>query len=154
MRDKQTATSGLEGHLGYWLRFVSNHVSQAFARKVQEQGVTVAEWVVLRALFDVTEINASGLVERVGLTKGAVSKLVERLVNKGLMNSMTDEQDRRVQRLKLTSAGRKLVPVLAALADKNDEEFFGHLNIMQRKEVTGVLQEIVRRHGLKDVPVD
>jgi len=154
VKEKQTAATGLEDHLGYWLRFVSNHVSQAFARKVQEQGVTVAEWVVLRALFDVAEVNAGGLVERVGLTKGAVSKLVERLVNKGLVNCVADEQDRRVQWLKLTSAGRKLVPVLAALADQNDEEFFGHLSAKQREELAGALQEIVWRHGLKDLPVD
>ncbi|MEI9903207.1 MAG: hypothetical protein WDN06_03970 [Asticcacaulis sp.] len=47
-----TSPSHLEAHLGYWMRFVSNHVSQAFARKVEAHGVTVAEWVVLRELFE------------------------------------------------------------------------------------------------------
>ena len=45
-------TSDLETHLGYWLRFVSNHVSHAFSLKLQARDVTVAEWVVLRELFD------------------------------------------------------------------------------------------------------
>ena len=44
--------SPLESHLGYWLRYVSNHVSHAFALKVAARGVTVAEWVVLRELYD------------------------------------------------------------------------------------------------------
>ena len=38
----QSPPSHLTSHLGYWLRHVSNHVSQAFARKVEQQGVTVA----------------------------------------------------------------------------------------------------------------
>ncbi len=44
--------SDLTAHLGYWLRYVSNHVSQAFARKVEAHGVTVAEWVLMRQLLD------------------------------------------------------------------------------------------------------
>ena len=54
-------TSALEAHLGYWLRFVSNHVSHAFKTKVEAQGVTVAEWVVLRWLFDHASARPSQL---------------------------------------------------------------------------------------------
>ncbi len=38
----------LTSHLGYWLRYVSNHASHAFARKLDGRDVTVAEWVVMR----------------------------------------------------------------------------------------------------------
>ena len=71
--------SQLEDHLGYWLRFVSNHVSQAFTRKVENRGVTVAEWVLLRALFDTGEANPSQLADILGMTRGTVSKLVDQL---------------------------------------------------------------------------
>ena len=50
-RSNRTPISDLTTHLGYWLRLVSNPVSQAFARKVELAGVTVAEWVFLRALL-------------------------------------------------------------------------------------------------------
>ncbi|MEG2964613.1 MAG: MarR family transcriptional regulator, partial [Janthinobacterium sp.] len=42
--------SELEAHLGYWLRFVSNHVSHSFQKKAEANGVTVSEWVVLREM--------------------------------------------------------------------------------------------------------
>ena len=45
------ALSDLKQHAGFWLRFVSNHVSHAFARKLLSSGVTVAEWVVLREMY-------------------------------------------------------------------------------------------------------
>ena len=55
--------STLEDHAGYWLRYVSNHVSHAFARKVEAQGVTVAEWVLLREMFNTGAANPSQLAD-------------------------------------------------------------------------------------------
>jgi hypothetical protein len=40
---KKRKISELEKHVGYWLRFVSNHVSYAFMQKVEATGVTIAE---------------------------------------------------------------------------------------------------------------
>ncbi|WP_372715692.1 MarR family winged helix-turn-helix transcriptional regulator [Novipirellula sp.] len=149
-----TRLSALENHAGYWLRYVSNHVSHAFAQKVEAQGVTVSEWVLLRQMFGTGAANPSQLAEAVGMTRGAVSKLVERLLQKKLAVRSFSEGDRRYQTIKLTAAGKRLVPVLARLADENDREFFGHLTPEERTGLVNLLQEIVRRHGWKDLPVD
>lgn len=146
--------STLEEHTGYWLRYVSNHVSHAFARRLETEGVTVAEWVLLREMFDARTANPSQLAEAVGLTRGAVSKLVERLSRKNLAVVSSSEGDRRYQRVELTAAGKRLVPVLAQLADENDREFFGHLTPEERANLVNLLQDIVRRHGWKGLPVD
>ncbi len=105
--------SKLESHLGYWLRYVSNQVSHAFALKVQEKGVTVAEWVVLRELYD-DDAQPSVLSERLGMTRGAISKLADRLLAKKLITRQAMEGDGRSQMLGLTGRGRALVPELAA----------------------------------------
>jgi len=148
------STSTLEDHAGYWLRYVSNHVSQAFARKVEAQGVTVAEWVLLREMLDVGAANPSQLADTVGMTRGAISKLVERLCRKKLAVRSSSDGDRRYQTVELTAAGRRLAPVLAQLADENDREFFGHLKSEEKDGLVSLLQNIVRRHGWKDLPVD
>ena len=77
--DRQRSASGLTDHLGYWLRFVSNHVSQAFARKMEQRGVTVAEWVVMRRLLDVEDMAPSQLAEEIGMTRGGITKLADKL---------------------------------------------------------------------------
>lgn len=146
--------STLEDHTGYWLRYVSNHVSHAFARKVESQGVTVAEWVLLREMLEAGTANPSQLADAVGMTRGAVSKLVERLSRKKLAVRSTSEGDRRYQTVELTAAGKRLVPVLAQLADENDHEFFGHLQPEVKTRLVNLLRDIVRRHGWKDLPVD
>jgi DNA-binding MarR family transcriptional regulator len=147
------SVSNLEDHLGYWLRFVSNHVSDAFRRMVETHGVTVAEWVVLRELWSVDSVNPSQLAEKLGLTRGAISKLVERIVQKGLARRDVGDDDRRFQTVTLLPAGRKLVPVLARLADQNEDEFFGSLPPTDRKRLARLLREMVRQHGWKDVPL-
>jgi len=146
--------STLETHLGYWLRFVSNQVSHAFAVKLEGQGVTVAEWVMLRELYARDAVPPSTVADRLGMTRGAISKLAERLTTKGLVRRSTGGADRRYQALALTAEGRALVPRLSALADRNDAEFFGHLRAEDRATIEAAMKEIVRRHGLRTVPVE
>lgn len=93
-------------------------MSHAFSRKVQARGVTVAEWVVLRELYD-GDSMPSALAERLGLTRGAISKLADRL---------------------------------AALADENDEEFFGCLDAETRSAIQSAMRRLVQRHGLRGAP--
>lgn len=144
--------SGLESHTGFWLRFVSNHVSQSFARKLAGSGVTVAEWVILRQMFDAGETAPSQLASFCGLTRGAVSKLIDRLLHKGFVSRTEADGDRRYQDVKLTSAGYALVPKLAALADRNDEEFFSHLSAKERESLVVTLKKLAAINQLKTIP--
>ena len=150
---RSSSLSELTAHVGFWLRYVSNHVSLAFARKVEAHGVTVAEWVILRHLFDVHALAPSTLAERMGMTRGAISKLSERLIEKALLERMADRSDGRAHTLSLTPAGRALVPKLAALADANDAEFFDHLTPKERATLLRLLKGVVERKGLTRVPV-
>src|SRR5580692_2128153 len=112
--------SDLHSHIGFWLRYVSNHVSHAFAQKLLASGVTVAEWVILREMFERNGIAPSDLAELTGLTRGAISKLADRLIAKKLLTRTYAKDDRRYQTLALTTAGKQLVPALSTIADEND----------------------------------
>ena len=146
--------SPLDAHLGYWLRFVSNHVSNGFSQKLAARDVTAAEWVLLRMIY-ARDVGAPNRLARdLGMTKGAISKLVDRLAAKGLASKAQMASDRRHQDVWLTPSGRALVPELAALADANDAEYFGHLSAAEREQFETLLRDIVRRRGLAELPVD
>ncbi|MBV8657726.1 MAG: MarR family transcriptional regulator [Burkholderiales bacterium] len=149
----QKTTSPLEAHLGYWMRFVSNRVSDEFQSAIETCGVSLSEWVALRTLYDHDSASHGTLIEALGMTKGAVSKLVARLEEKALVAREGDEGDARVVLLRLTDAGRALVPRLADLADANDRKFFGHLSAAQQADLRRLFEEIVRLHALSEVPV-
>jgi DNA-binding MarR family transcriptional regulator len=146
--------SDLKDHLGYWLRFFSNAVTNGFARRVEQKGVSVAEWVVMRILFDRPSMVSSRIAKEMGMTRGAVTKLGNRLLAKGLITRQPSPDDGRVQMLALTMTGRDLVPVLAALADENDAFYFRHLTTDERKTLEGVLKKLIATAELSAVPVD
>jgi DNA-binding MarR family transcriptional regulator len=153
-RTEQPTPSDLKKHLGFWMRFVSNQVSQAFARKLLDSGVTVAEWVVLREMYDQEAIAPSVLAAHTGMTRGGATKLVDRLVAKDLATRREYSDDRRFQEIALTAAGRRLVPVLAALADQNDEEFFHPLSAREREVLVATLKKLVKANGLHQLPTE
>jgi len=146
--------SQLTTHTGYWLRMVSNAVSQEFARKVADQGVTVAEWACMRAMYDEEAVAPSALAEKMGMTKGAISKLADRLVEKGLVERSSNPEDKRGLSLCLTPEGRRKIPRLAKLADQNDAENFAVLTTDERESLDRILKAFAQRRGLKTTPVD
>lgn len=146
--------SNVTDHTGYWMRIVSNAVSQEFARKVADEGVTVAEWVFMRALFDNKGMAPAALAGRMGMTRGAISKLADRLTAKGIVVRAESETDKRGRSLSLTPEGREKVPILARLADQNDAEYFGVLTGEERDALDRILKDLVERRELTATPVD
>jgi DNA-binding MarR family transcriptional regulator len=155
---KPPSPAALQSHLGFWLRFVSNHVSGRFRALLEAEGCSVSEWVALRALFERRQASHTNLIRALGMTKGAVSKLATRLEAKGLARRRPAGRaagtEARGQLLALTPRGAALVPRLAALADANEEHFFGHLPARERRALAAAFSALVAHHGLTAIPVD
>jgi DNA-binding MarR family transcriptional regulator len=155
MKNAGASSSPLTSHIGFWMRRVSNHVSHAFARKLEASGVTVAEWVVLREMHNTNEITSPGVIAEVtGLSRGAISKLISRLLDKGFVNRAEASEDRRFQDIRLTAKAKSLVPKLARLADQNDEEAFSGLTAAERKQLKELLIKLAEVHQLKTLPTE
>jgi DNA-binding MarR family transcriptional regulator len=112
------------------------------------------KWELLRQMLQTGLVNPSQMANQLGRTRGAISKLIERLVDKALVERTSDVKDRRYQHVSLTAKGRKLVPILARLAHENDAEMFGHLTPQTQAELVRLLEGIVQQHGWKNVPVN
>lgn len=153
MPEKQI--SHLKDHIGFWMRSVSNNVSHTFARRLEETGVTVAEWVILREMFENGEVTSPSVIaDLTGLTRGAISKLMTRLLDKELIARGGSTTDRRFQEVKLTGRARKLVPRLAAIADENDAKFFCVLSDKEREQLKDILRKLAEHHRFHEVPVE
>lgn len=135
--------SDLEDHLGYWLRKLSNHISDRFAARLEKHGVSVANWVVLRILFNQETLPLKEIVAQVGVDQGALSRMVERLMVRGLVVRKESPESRREVAISLTKEGRKLVPKLAQEADDNDRAFFRQLSAKQRAELLATIQTLI-----------
>ena len=144
----------LTDHLGYWLRLLSNHVSHGFARKIAGEGVTVAEWAMMRVMYGKGPLPPSRVAGRMGMTRGAITRLADRLIGKGLLLREASESDGRAQALRLTGKAERMVPRLAALADLNDAESFSQFSPEERRALRAMLEKSVTRLGISQVAID
>jgi DNA-binding MarR family transcriptional regulator len=144
----------LESHLGYWLRRVSNAVSGAFARALQEKQTSVAEWVLLRELHKRGKSAPGELADLLGLTRGAVSKIIDKLEAKDWVQTDAKVGDNRYRLLSMTRAGRRSLPVLAEIADQNDSAYFDCLSAREKVVLRELLIKLVEHNRIHDVPTE
>ncbi len=151
---KANEVAELESHLGFWLRFVSNHVSHSFRDRLAKHDVTVAEWVVLRTLFTKAPCTLRDLSQEIGVDAGALSRLVDKLLARKLVSRKASPTDRRAVTLELAAGGKGLIPKLVKEADENDAAFFGQLSAADRAHLQRIFKSLIEMHNLKEKPTN
>ena len=134
--------AGRSSDLGYWLQRGADHFARVLRTRLAAAGITHAEYAALRELYQLGGTSPSLLVIELGMTKGAVSKTLDRLREKGLVARWIVEEDQRQHVVDLTRKGDALVPELQRLADEADAECFGHLSERRRHELRTVLEAV------------
>ena len=80
-------------------------------------GTTRAQWIVLFRLREQEGLSQVDLADVLELQPISLVRLLDRLVEHGLLERQHDPRDRRANRLFLTAAGRQLVDDLDSLRD-------------------------------------
>lgn len=132
--------------LGYWLRLVAGLVSERLNLRLKEHGITEAEWVVLRTMYQESWMPYAAFQRALGNTMGGAWKIAARLEKRGLLERRLAKGSVRFQWLSLTAKGESLVPQLAALAERNEEYFFVHLPPHARAALIGQLRDLAARY--------
>ncbi len=146
--------SALEAHLGYWMRLVSNGVSRAFERALQQRDISVAEWVVMNQLAAGPGLTPAKLAAAMGMTRGAISKVLDKLDSKKLVSRSISPLDSRVQLLRLTQRARRALPQLARIADDNDGCFFAALDPDEKGALRSLLRKVAGAHRITGIPIE
>jgi MarR family transcriptional regulator, organic hydroperoxide resistance regulator len=96
--------------LRVWFRFVrlNRRVGQAIAAELKAVGLSIPQFDLVSTLTEREGLTQQELAERLYVTKGNVSGLVDRLVEAGLVERRTPAGDRRSHALHLTERGRAL----------------------------------------------
>src|SRR5438270_10186063 len=94
-------------------RLLRNYIDH----RAKSRGTTRAQWIVLFRLRQQEGLSQVDLAEVLELQPISLVRLLDRLVEHGLVERRSDPKDRRANRLFLTASGRQLVDDLDSLRD-------------------------------------
>jgi len=115
---------------GFWLHHAALAWRQAFDRQLRPLGLTPTQFMLLASAGWLTATSAQPptqqeVADHAGADRMMTSKVLQGLVEHGLVIRQPDPADGRVKRLHLTPAGQEVVRRGIIIAVDLDEEMFG-----------------------------
>jgi DNA-binding MarR family transcriptional regulator len=108
-----------ERGLGHLMREAGRTFSAAMQQRLTPYGITLSQWLHLRALWDHKGISQSALSKYLGVEKASSTAVLNNLDERGLIRRVRNKDDGRITNLELTASGgalvRKLIPCAVEL---------------------------------------
>ena len=98
--------------IGYLIKRAHSLLIDQLEAAVAGSDITATQWVVLMHLRDGLAINASDLCAQLRHDSGALTRVIDQLEARGLVQRERSREDRREVQLRLTDAGIKTVASL------------------------------------------
>lgn len=95
-------------NLGRLVTDVAGGLGRAVDRRAKQFGITGPQWVVLVRISSGVRSTAAELCRELNYDSGSMTRMLDRLVDLGLVRRVRSEEDRRLVRLELTEEGQKL----------------------------------------------
>lgn len=105
--------------LGRQLNFTTGRLNALCEKILAPHDLTLSQWVVLSSLWREGPLTISALSTLIGTGMPATSRLVDRMVERGLVTRHRHENDARVAVVDVTSAGRGLDHLATFYAEIN-----------------------------------
>ena len=107
--DTMTEPKQLPQVLNEWASLFMQRSMQEFTHLMQESGLSMAQLSTLMRLFYGGACGVSHIGDQLGVTAAAASKMIDRLVQQGLLARAEDPTDRRAKNVTVTPAGAAVV---------------------------------------------
>lgn len=147
----------LEAFFPYQVRIFYLQVSQTVSDIYSSRhGLTVSEWRTLAVLGNHQPLSASDVVQRSSIDKVRVSRAIQGLLKRDLLQRLVDPDDRRRVNLHLTEKGQQvfadLVPRIRAL----EQQLLGCLSPDEQQTLSALMTkvrlqaELINNNGTDD----
>lgn len=115
-------TYGFSDNLGYLLNRCAAQMAARFEHELAPHNISLAQWGALLAIHDKGTASPSDVADRVGIDRGATTRLLSRMEAKGLITRRSHERDGRSVILELSPATAAKMPDLLALSQRVNRE--------------------------------
>lgn len=142
----------VDGYLLYLMAAASERASASFHAIVRQHGLRVVEWRVLACLSDRTAIATTELAEKSLCEQSRMTRILDQMVEKGLLERSLDNQDRRRIRVSLTQDGQNLADILVAAARAHEARLLAELADTDAARIKPMLEALLKQ--LSQLPQD
>ena len=129
--------------LGRMLGRVRVTMMEALDAELAPFDITAAQYIVLVALASGEADSASGLCKGISYDPGAMTRMLDRLEQKGLIRRAQRPGDRRKVNLELTAEGKALYPRMLASAANVQNRFLRGFTRTEVREFEGYLNRLL-----------
>lgn len=145
----------LDEFLPYRLSLLTNTVSAGIARSYRDQHqISVIEWRIMAVLGRYPGLTASEIGERTAMDKVAISRAVKNLVERGLLERLTDAKDRRRMHLQLSPGpGQNLLKEVIPLAQAYEERLLAALTPIEQASLSLLLAKLQKKAANLNPPI-
>ena len=135
-----------------WVAVFMRRSMHSFIRYARQSGLSMSQ---INALFHIHHAGGSGVTdlgEHLGISNAAVSQLLERLVQQGLILRDEDPADRRAKKLTLTDKGAQTLQEGIHARQGWLHDLAETLSAEQKGQVTAALQILIDKTKRLDGP--
>jgi DNA-binding MarR family transcriptional regulator len=116
--DAASPAGRLDDQLCFALYSATNAVTRVYRPLLSEIGLTYSQYLVMLILWEQRSQQMGEIADRLRLATHAVSPIVDRLADAGLVNRIRDSSDGRVVHVRLTRSGSDLQAAAARIQDQ------------------------------------
>jgi MarR family transcriptional regulator, organic hydroperoxide resistance regulator len=129
----------IEDCISFILGKAYQRVNQMSKERLAPHRVTPVQYAVLHVLWEQDGQSGAALGERLKLDSATMTGVLDRLTTSGLIERRAHPEDRRINRIFLTSQGRALRPVLEKEMDKVNHECWDSFSNADAKRLRAML---------------
>ena len=115
----------------------------AMDRELARFDISAPQLIVLASVANREADSASSLCRNISYDPGAMTRMIDRLEQKGLIRRVPNPEDRRATNLELTTAGKALFPQLLEAKETVQKQFLRGFSTEDIATLEGLLNRIL-----------
>jgi len=104
--------------IAVYVNILNSRIKKCFIDRLQQNGINVTpeQYLVLDILWEKQSISQQNIADLIQKDKNSVTKIIDSLEKKKLVNRVVDQKDRRINKIELTQEGLALEKITTEVA--------------------------------------